>query len=141
MPPCWIKAWLVRVRLNLSRCIFCTRVVGALLRIIVRSPFRAKHHVVMQYMAAGPNCPLPPLPRPPPPAPPDPPRPDPPQTPPAEDSMAGGGQGGPGRIDKQGRIDYINATATLQGTSHCSCLEHCFLLRKCCGWVLAQRML
>ncbi len=57
------------------------------------------------------------------PAPPRPPRPD---TPPAEDSMAGGGQRGPGRIDKQGRIDDINATATLQGTSHCSCLEHCF---------------
>ncbi len=48
------------------------------------------------------------------------------QPPPAEDSMADGGQGGPGRIDKQGRIDDINATATLQGTSHCSCLEHCF---------------
>ncbi len=29
-------------------------------RIVVRSPFRAKHHVVMQYMAAGPKCPLPP---------------------------------------------------------------------------------
>ncbi len=49
----------------------------------------------MQYMAAGPKCPLPP----------PPPRPDPPppwpDPPPAEDSMAGGGQGGPGRIDKQ----------------------------------------
>ena len=84
-------------------------------RLIVRSPFWAKHHVVMQYMAAGPKCPLPPLP----------PQPDPP---PAEDSMAGGGQGGPGRIDKQGRIDDINAAAMLQGTSHCSCLEHCFSL-------------
>ncbi len=34
--------------------------------LVVRSPFRAKHHVVMQYMAAGPKCPLPPLDRPPP---------------------------------------------------------------------------
>ncbi len=41
----------------------------ALERFVVRSPFRAKHHVVMQYMAAGPKCPL---------APPPPPR----QTPP-----------------------------------------------------------
>ncbi len=41
-----------------------------LFRSIVRSPFRAKHHVVMQYMAAGPKCPLPPAPRPPAPRPP-----------------------------------------------------------------------
>ncbi len=77
----------------------------------MRSPFRAKHHVVMQYMAAGPKCPLPP-PQPPPSQ--NPPRPDPP---PAEDSIAGGGQGGPGRIDKQGRIDDINATAVALSTA------------------------
>ncbi len=51
--------------------------------IIVRSPFRAKHHVVMQYMAAGPKCPLPPpaqtpTPHPQPPPLARPPRPDPP---------------------------------------------------------------
>ncbi len=95
----------------------------------MRSPFRAKHHVVMQYMAAGPKCFPPPMDRPPArPRQPDPPWPEPPcsQTPP-EVSMAGGGQGGPGRIDKQRRIDDINAAAMLQGTSNCSCLEHCFL--------------
>ena len=65
---------------------------------IVRSPFRAKHHVVVQYMAAGPKCPLPPSPC----GTPLPPWPDPPK-----DSMTGRGQGEPGRIDEQGRIDDI----------------------------------
>ncbi len=58
-------------------------------------PFRAKHHVVVQYVARWMKCPLPP-----------------PQPP----SRRQGGQG---------------ESATLpmrQGTSHCSCLEHCFLL-------------
>ncbi len=32
--------------------------------VVVRSPFRAKHHVVVQYMAAGLKCPQPPLPLP-----------------------------------------------------------------------------
>ena len=43
--------------------------------VVVRSPFRAKHHVVMQYMAAGLKYPLPPslLPDPPPPTRPPPP--------------------------------------------------------------------
>ncbi len=44
--------------------------------------------------------------------------------------MAGGRQGGQGRIDEQGRIDDITDAArdfAPQGTLHCSCLEHCFL--------------
>ena len=45
------------------------------------------------------------------------------RTPPV-DSMTGGRQGGQGRIDEQGRIDDITDTTR---TSHCSCLEHCFL--------------
>ncbi len=49
--------------------------------VIVRSPFRAKHHVVVQYMAGWMKCPLsPPLPTPPPDPLPDPPSPC--QTPP-----------------------------------------------------------
>ncbi len=76
----------------------------------MRSPFRAKHHVVVQYMVRWMKCPLPsPSPQPPPPTGPPPP-PDPP---------AWRRQGG------QGRIDNITDR---QGTSHCSCLEHCFLL-------------
>ncbi len=38
----------------------CPRLLRKDCCVIVRSPFRAKHHVVMQYMAAGPKCPLPP---------------------------------------------------------------------------------
>ncbi len=37
--------------------------------------------------------------------------PDPLQTPPPVDSMTGGGQGGQGRIDEQGRIDDITDAA------------------------------
>ncbi len=70
--------------------------------LIVRSPFRAKYHVVVQYMARWMNCPLPPSPSPLSPL-------DPP--PPAEKTM---------RTRENQRHDR-------QGTSHCSCLEHCFL--------------
>ncbi len=91
------------------------------LPVFVRSPCRAKHHVVVQYMAAGPKCPLPPLPLPQPPPPP--PTPSPYQTPlPLPDPLPPWRkQGG------QGRIDDITGQ---QGTSHCSCLEHCFLFLK-----------
>ena len=91
---------------------------------IVRSPFRANHHVVVQYMAAGPKCPPTPSPCGPPPLWPDPPCSQTPphgqtphgqtphgQTPPPKDSMTGGGQGGPGRIDEQGIIDDITDAA------------------------------
>ncbi len=78
--------------------------VSSIVMFIVRSPFRAKHHVVVQYMAAGPKCPLPP-----PPCGAPPPWPDPPTDPPTPmDSMTGGGQG---RIDEQGRIDNITDAA------------------------------
>ncbi len=69
---------------------------------LVRSPFRAKHHVVVQYMAAGLKCPLPPPPSPTP-SPSPSPLPDLPpyQTPPPArhppvDSMTTGRQGGQG---------------------------------------------
>ncbi len=81
--------------------------------IIVRSPFRAKHHVVVQYMARWMKClqPLSPLWDPLPPVG-SPLQLDPPQLdPPSADSMTGGGQGGPGRIDEQGRIDDITDAA------------------------------
>ena len=85
---------------------------------IVRSPFRAKHHVVVQYMTGGRKCPLPPSPLTPSPSPnplpawtpmPNPPPlwPDPP---PLTDSMTGGRQRGQGRIDEQGRIGDITDT-------------------------------
>ncbi len=64
--------------------------------LVVRSPFRAKHYVVVQYMAAGLKCPLSPSPLPP---------------PPPVDSMSGRRQGGQGRIDEQGRIDDITNAA------------------------------
>ncbi len=41
--------------------------VPHLAALVVRSPFRAKHHVVVQYMVAGWKCPLPPPPPQPPP--------------------------------------------------------------------------
>ncbi len=68
--------------------------------VIVRSPFRAKHHVVVQYMAAGLKCPLPPTPYgtplPPvgPPSPYGPPPPPEAGPPPPTDSMISGRQGG-----------------------------------------------
>ncbi len=47
--------------LSLCSCfLFCS--IVSVPKFIVRSPFRAKHYVVMQYMAAGPKCPLPPPP-------------------------------------------------------------------------------
>ncbi len=50
---------------------FCSHLMQAscIFAFIVRSPFRVKHHVVMQYMAAGLKCPLPPSPSPQPPSP------------------------------------------------------------------------
>ncbi len=71
---------------------------------VVRSPFRAKHHVVVQDMAAGLKCPLPPCGTPAA-------WPDPPTNPHPVDSMTGGGQGGQGRIDEQGRNDDITDAA------------------------------
>ncbi len=68
----------------------------------MRSPYRAKHHVVVQYMAAGPKCPLPPI---------DPPCGQTPHMDPPVDSMTGGGQGGQGRIDEQGIINDITDAA------------------------------
>ncbi len=76
----------------------------------------------MQYMAAGPKCPLspppglplppgPPTARPPPPTATDSLQPDPTHTHTHKDSMTGGGQGGPSRIDEQGRIDNITDAA------------------------------
>ena len=70
---------------------------------IVRSHFRAKHHVVVQCMARWLKCPLPP---PPPPG---------LETSPAWTS--------PDKEDKE----ELTTLPTPQGTSHCSCLEHCFL--------------
>ncbi len=80
-------------------------------QIIVRSPFRAKHHVVVQYREGGWNVPCPlPLNTPPPPPTPfpylNPPAPDPPQK---------------IRRTRKNRWHYR------QGTSHCICLEPCFL--------------
>ncbi len=92
--------------------------------LIVRSPFGAKHHVVVQYMAAGLKCPLCPLPHlnTPPAA-----RPHPLQldTPPPQTAWL--------VEDKEDKEELMNkeeltTLPTLQGTSHCSCLEHCFLL-------------
>ena len=85
--------------------------------IVVRSPFGAKHHVAVQFMARWMKCPLPPCPSPnPPPLPlPDPPppaRPPPPAWPPPK---------GKTRRTRKNQRHYR------QGTSHCSCLEHCFL--------------
>ncbi len=84
------------------------------IHLIVRSLFWAKHYVVVQYMAAGWKCPLPPaptpLPDPPPPSQTPPARGGPPQqTPPPKTacSMTAGRQGGQGRIDEQRRIDDI----------------------------------
>ncbi len=99
----------------------CNRAAGD---VVVRSPFRAKHHVVVQYMAGWMKCPLPPSPPPNPLSPARPPRGVPP------------GGGGPAWLveDKEDKEELMNkAELTLptpQGTSHCSCFEHCFLLCK-----------
>ncbi len=96
----------------------CTRetVHFAMPVLVVRSPFRAKHHVVVQYMARWMKCPLPPSPLntlalPNPPAP----------RPPSTDSMTCGKQGG------QGRIDDITGkglrTAVALSTASCSVVE------------------
>ncbi len=86
------------------------------LRFIVRNPFRAKHHVAVQYMARWTKYPLPPLnshPLPQPPSPcPDPPPLDPPC---------------PQNPLWKIRRTRKNWRHYRQGTSHCSCLEHCFL--------------
>ncbi len=94
--------------------------------VVVRSPFRVKHHVVVQYMAWWIKCPLPP-----PPLPPLPPWPLPNPLP------------HPWMVDPplpldphpHGQYDLWKTRRTRknwwhyrQGTSHCSCLEHCFLL-------------
>ncbi len=80
-------------------------------QLVVRSPFRAKHHVVVQYMARWMKYPLP--------LPPNPPTlPLPPQLdPPPMDSMTGG------LVEDK---EELTTLPTPQGTSHCSCLEHCF---------------
>ncbi len=90
--------------------------------IIVRSPFRAKHHVVVQYMAAGPKCLLPP---------------PPPGGPPCPDTLCPnppplGHQTTWLVEDKEDKEELMNkeklmTLSTLQATSHCSCLENCFL--------------
>ncbi len=65
---------------------------------LVRSPFRAKHLVIVQYMAAGPKCPPPtPMAR--------------PSYGRQHDWWSGRGQGGPGRIDEQGTIHDITDAA------------------------------
>ena len=86
-----------------------------------RSPFRAKHREVVQYMSAGLKCPLAPAPyqTPSPPTRPPSPLPDPQlelgppswRCPPPPDSMTVGRQGRQGRIDQQGRIDDITDAA------------------------------
>ncbi len=88
------------------------RLYSRRLVLIVRSPFGAKHHVVVQYMARWLKCPLPPPPTPPPPPQPlKPLAPGPPQPPPPWKA----------RRTRRNRRHYQ------QGTAHCSCLEHCFL--------------
>ncbi len=102
--------------------------------VVVRSPFRAKHHVVVQCMAAGPKCPPAPSPV----------TPLPCGTPPTH---TGGGPpcsqtplpllDPPLRTawlveDKEDQEELMNKEGLttlpmLQGTSHYSCLEHCFL--------------
>ncbi len=89
----------------------------------------AKHHVVVQYMAAGLKCPLPP----------------PPYQTPYQRQTPPRGRPPPQRKtpldsmqhdwlveDKEDKEELMNkeeliTLLTPQGTSHCSCLEHCFL--------------
>ncbi len=93
--------------------------------IIVRSPFRAKPHVVVQYMAAVLKCPLPP----------------PPARPPLPhqrwNPLPKVGTPCPLRTaylveDKEDKEELVNkeelmTLPTPQGTSYCSCLEQCFI--------------
>ncbi len=86
----------------------------------MRSPFRAKHHVVVQYMARWVKCPLPPPPTPLP-SPCPAPSPSPCQTPTRPPPPTGPPYG----EDKEDKEE--STTLPAQATSHCSCLEHCFL--------------
>ncbi len=87
------------------------------LEVIVRSPLRAKHHVVVQYMAGWMKCPLPP---------------PPPPNPPARPPLLGTAWLVEDKEDKEEFMNKEETTVlpTPQGTSHCSCLEHCFLFEK-----------
>ncbi len=111
---CWLCFKLCNVTLSFSAVLAVSEHRRTF---IVRSPFRAKHHVVVQYMTGWMKCPLPPPPPPNPPAgPPPPPDPTPPcWTPPPRRRQGG-----------QGRIDGITGR---QGTLHFSCLENCFLFQ------------
>ncbi len=90
-------------RLALLKCIAVAAPV------IVRSPFGAKHHVVVQYMASWMKCPLPPPLQP----------------------LPGSPPHGLHNLWKT-RSTRKNRRHYRQGTSHCSCLEHCFLFVLCC---------
>ncbi len=79
--------------------------VDTIILIFVQKPLEGKHHVVVQYMARWMKCPLPP------PAWTTPPRLDPPSL--CVCRLYKAMHQGRGR----------------QGTSHCSCLAHCFLLQ------------
>ncbi len=96
--------------------------------LIVRSPFGAKHHVVVQYMARWMKCPLPPPPTPLPLSPtplplPQPPTPTPsPCWTPLPHQTPLPSAGPPTqREDKEDKEESMTLPA--QGTSHCSCLE------------------
>ncbi len=87
--------------------------------LIVQSPFGAKHHVVVQYMAAEPKCPRPPM---------EPPlaRPPQPNPPPHGQTLTHGPPLPPdlrGRQGGQGRIDDITGkglrTAVALSTASC----------------------
>ncbi len=92
---------------------------------IVRSPFTAKNHVVVQYMPRWMKCPLiPPLPLPQHPSPSPNPVPLPDSPPPLPDPPPPAGPNHGEDNEDKGE----SMTLLAQGTSHCSCLEHCFLL-------------
>ncbi len=77
----------------------------------MRSPFGTKHHVVVQYMARWMKCPLPP---------------PPPQPHPLPDPLPHLEHSPP---ENKTRRTKKNQQHHRQRTSHCSCLEHCFLFR------------
>ncbi len=87
----------------------------------MRSPFGAKHHVVVQYMSRQLKCPLPPPPK----------HPSPSPTPCAQTPCPQTPTLGP-PLQKTRRTRR-NQRHYWQGTSHCSCLEHCFLFLCCCA--------